>query len=32
MNVVEKFKFGTEMNEILQNCCYIVTYFYEIAF
>ena len=26
------FKFGTEITEILQNCCYITKFLHEIAF
>ena len=32
MNFFKIFKFGTEIIEILQNCCYITKFLYEIAF
>ena len=32
MNFFQIFKFGTEIIEILQTCCYITKFFHEIAF
>ena len=32
MNLFQIFKFGTEIIEILQNCCYIAKSPHEIAF
>ena len=31
MNFLQIFKFGTEIVEILQNCCYFTKFLYEIA-
>ena len=31
MNFLQIFKFGTEIVEILQNCCYFTEFLYEIA-
>ena len=32
MNFFQIFKFGTEIMEILHNCCYITKFLHEIAF
>ena len=32
INFFQIFKFGTEIIEILQNCCYITKFLHKIAF